>query len=226
MCAWVIPSANVSSGAFHLADAQSYPLYDIGDYNDGAMDILQAETSDGFPPTLNSNSTVDGAYYENILQTLGVLLNPGSLTTGDDTVSLVSVIAERFVFYGDLSTISQDLVAAVTNALRSLSTTVEEGFTLAAVTQINVKWQWLALPMTILLLACICLVMTIIKTYHEQTVIWKSSALALMLHPLQGWSREEIGSHDTESGMMRKGQFIRGRLQRDGTDDFQIVRAV
>lgn len=62
----------------------------------------------------------------------------------------------------------------------------------AFVTQryIQVSWQWMSLPIIVLLSVNILLVVVILRNRKRQMRLWKSSSIALLLHQTQGFENE------------------------------------
>ena len=86
------------------------------------------------------------------------------------------------------------LAASLTEQIR-----MEFGFANASVglaldreTYVLVRWEWLALPMGVFVLAVGLLVATVVVNGRTRTVIWKSSSVALLMHRLEGWSGGDL----------------------------------
>ncbi|KAK3326990.1 hypothetical protein B0T19DRAFT_460012 [Cercophora scortea] len=59
-------------------------------------------------------------------------------------------------------------------------------------TYVAVRWAWLALPLAVLGLVVVLLGVTILGNGKRKTRIWKSSSIAMLVHPLHGWGKDEL----------------------------------
>jgi hypothetical protein len=107
------------------------------------------------------------------------------------------------------------LATAITNTIRS--TTSKEmvyGRAYSKEHYVQVRWQWLALPLSLLLLSLGFLVATVLKTSREQdrVGVWKTSAIATLMYGLPDAMQNKIKS-STSSGTPRaKAKELRMKL--------------
>lgn len=81
--------------------------------------------------------------------------------------------------------------------MRSEKASIEmvEGPAYDLVSVVDVRWQWLSLPLSLLGFTFIFLVATIIRSSMEQNVgVWKTSAIATLLYGLPDNVREKVTS--------------------------------
>lgn len=76
---------------------------------------------------------------------------------------------------------------------------------------IYVRWAWLALPLGLVVLSLILLLVTIRSTRSSRIGFWKSSAVAALLHRLEGWPDEDLQVSSPEE-LFRKSRTWRGRV--------------
>jgi len=119
------------------------------------------------------------------------------------------------------------LAQAMTNTIRSSrNPSMFEGTALDNVSLVEVRWDWLSLPLILLSLGLIFLAATVVKTAKEQDKVgvWKTSAIATLSNGLPDHVQTRLaGSVSVESSrartkalrmklMPRKGWRISGRL--------------
>jgi hypothetical protein len=62
---------------------------------------------------------------------------------------------------------------------------------------VNVRWNWIAFPAALILLALVFLVMTIFQNRRNGAMLWKSNSLANFYHPLTKDGRNALQSGKT-----------------------------
>jgi hypothetical protein len=89
---------------------------------------------------------------------------------------------------------------------------------------VNVRWAWLIVSLTLLLLSSILLAGTIINS-KPKVRIWKSSIVAL-LQALDKDTRQEIGALDYTSTLNKRAEKIMLPLERDedGQGGWRLVQ--
>lgn len=80
------------------------------------------------------------------------------------------------------SEVMESVAQSITNSIRQNSGDIHIGTTWALTSHIVVKWLWLLLPLTMVLLAAVFLALTIRQTKLSGVPGWRSSALAVMEH--------------------------------------------
>ena len=104
-----------------------------------------------------------------------------------------------------ISFVANKLAVSLSNAIRGLATEHTqqvEGQSFLTTQYIRVRWAWLILPSAVVLLGIVLLVATIYQSRRVSIAVWKSSPLALLFHPLEGWSDTEL--NDVALGDMGK----------------------
>lgn len=76
------------------------------------------------------------------------------------------------------------------------------GTTLITTTYIRVRWEWLALPATIIV--CTLALLIIVICVNGGTMLWKGSSLPLLLHPLDYYGQDQVGPTDAQPKTMNK----------------------
>ncbi len=66
---------------------------------------------------------------------------------------------------------------------------------------VDVRWPWIALPLSLNLLGIMFLVLSIVYTNKQKLPLWKSSLLAITYHGLRDESIDPLLSYTTESEM-------------------------
>lgn len=113
------------------------------------------------------------------------------------------------------------LAIAMTNALRSspLSPSqMSEGTAYHRENFVSVRWIWLALPLSLLLLSFIFLFSTIVLSSRERddVGIWKTSAIATLLHGLPDELQRKIKTSTIEGTPRTKAKELKVRLHPKG----------
>lgn len=86
-----------------------------------------------------------------------------------------------------------DFATALTRTMRTYPNTTERVLgTGATETYINVNWNWLLMPITLLLATLTFLVCTIVKANGKDVGIWKTSILAVLLHGFTDEARQQF----------------------------------
>ncbi|KAF2707837.1 hypothetical protein K504DRAFT_470184 [Pleomassaria siparia CBS 279.74] len=89
------------------------------------------------------------------------------------------------------------LATALTNVVRSSSGKTQVlGTAFSMETYVEVRWEWLALPLAVLLLSLVFLASTVMKSSREKdrVGVWKTSALATLLYGLPDDMQKKITS--------------------------------
>lgn len=98
---------------------------------------------------------------------------------------------------------------------------------------VKVHWQWLACPVSIVLLVTSLIVASIVQS-SSSPLLFKSSPLALLFHTLEGWSRDELetterkrhnASRETAQTLYKKAKAMNARFERNENGDFAFVKA-
>ncbi|PVH93593.1 hypothetical protein DM02DRAFT_220969 [Periconia macrospinosa] len=107
------------------------------------------------------------------------------------------------------------LAKALTNAVRSSNSNVMvEGHAFNSENYVLVRWQWLSLPLGLLVLSALFLAATIIKTSkeRERVGIWKTSALATLLYGLPDHYQERIANRSSGGTPRAKAKELKVKL--------------
>ena len=113
-----------------------------------------------------------------------------------DLTMYSSDIAQALWHADDLDKLMNNLADRMTDALRNLYSDPPSGAdSLGRVylnqTYVVVTWPWLILPVGLVIASCMVLVAAIISSSRYQTIVWKSSSLAVLFH---GLGRDEGGN--------------------------------
>lgn len=125
-----------------------------------------------------------------------------------------------------VSDMGDSLARGLTNIIRNMSTTYTDqfpGVSYVQVQYIHVRWLWLIFPASIVLLGLLLLVFTTVQSHLTGTEIWKISALALLFHPLHGWSDEDLNK-DSRREMVESAKSMRGQLVYTEHAGYRMVR--
>jgi hypothetical protein len=95
--------------------------------------------------------------------------------------------------YTGLQHTFDNIAHSMTNNIRQSSGELGGGIAYQAIPYVVVAWGWIALPLTLLVVALILLATTIIQTRKAGTKLWKTSSLAAFYHPLTETGRGKVG---------------------------------
>jgi hypothetical protein len=111
------------------------------------------------------------------------------------------------------------LANAISVALRNggdpFNSAPARGTALVAQTCIHVRWPWLALPASLLLLSSLFLISTMLQTRPPGNQVgkaWKSSPLALLFHGFSNEDQRNMGRFDSVGVMNKKAKAMRVQL--------------
>lgn len=121
---------------------------------------------------------------------------------------------------------AEKLAVSLTNAIRALDTGDTQqavGRSSVTIQYIRVRWIWLILPATVVLLGIVLLAGTIHQSCRSRVAIWESSPLAILFHPLQGWSEADL-NHVAEGEMEKSAKVMWARLMKEDGPRWKIAR--
>ncbi|KAF2183985.1 hypothetical protein K469DRAFT_204504 [Zopfia rhizophila CBS 207.26] len=107
------------------------------------------------------------------------------------------------------------LATALTNVIRSSSSNeMVLGMAFSKETYVSVRWEWLSLPLSLLVLSLIFLVGTVIKSTREkeQVGIWKTSAIATLLYGLPDDMQKKITASTSVGTPRARAKALRVKL--------------
>jgi hypothetical protein len=135
----------------------------------------------------------------------------------------------NYLYNGNMTQIASDIADTITNQIRSQNldnenATFVEGDVIINETYIHVRWPWLILPLAETVLAAVLLLISILISQGRP--LWKSSALAPYIHPLQGWNEADLAISGYESagsmGRLTKGMTV--ALDADANGHLKMLR--
>ncbi|KAK3369847.1 hypothetical protein B0H63DRAFT_514111 [Podospora didyma] len=128
--------------------------------------------------------------------------------------------------YKNVSGAFNRIAASLTELIRdSPGSRPAPGKALVDETYVQVRWGWMALPLGVLALAGVLLLVTILQNRRQRTRLWKSSALALLMHPLQGCEEQDVVDVESLEQMERFASRVDVKLeQRSGGEGNVFVR--
>lgn len=215
--------------------------------NNSALDTSDVYLQPDLSPETQVVSTNSTSYYVSPMSNLplvkfledvftatvkGVSL-PGMGFTEQEILDLNSYssdIAQALWYADDLHSLMNNLAARMTDALRNLySDPASDASTLGNVytTQayVLVTWPWLILPVGLVLASCILLLVAVISSSRQQTIVWKSSSLALLFHGFAGGDGIGNGGYSVYRKQMElTAQEMQVRLAESPSGDTRLVR--
>lgn len=77
-----------------------------------------------------------------------------------------------------------NLAKSLTREMGLLDTQTANGIVTSLEIYVHITWAWMSLPAVLVVLAAAFLVLVIILSSHRNTFVWKTSAMASMIHDL------------------------------------------
>jgi hypothetical protein len=232
-CAKVYRNATTQNSLFSV-DIDQYPLEYLGYYPvevDTGIDVAYngLKTGDGFPSSMNGTFTIQSGNSDSLSKFLVTLLNAGTFLEYELSGGQENKFSLGTVMLGNPSTeyMANNIATSLTNVIQNITTgkaIQNRGYSTFAVQHIQVRWIWLSFPATIVLLGVLLLLLTMLQSHLSKAPVWKCSPLALLFHPLQGWSQEEL-NHASKREMERRAKGMRGQLLESEHVGVRIIKA-
>ncbi|KAK5046366.1 hypothetical protein LTR84_008167 [Exophiala bonariae] len=137
-----------------------------------------------------------------------------SITSGNSDFAIISNDME----FSNFTDLFASIAKSVTDNMRSspyAESRAEEGMTWTSTgvsfqdrPHVQVRWAWIAFPSTLLGLALILLLGTIVTSAREKTLLWKGNSLAAFAHPLAGNVRDKISGISGPRDMALKAEKL------------------
>lgn len=133
---------------------------------------------------------------------------------------------------GNLSRTLEDIATSVTNRMRnganqlkkSANETQMIGTVSMPVVHVHVNWPWMVYPATLSASATLFLLISILLSSGSDKFIWKSSALPLLFHGLQGWKAQDLQTTNPRD-MKRQSEEMWVQLREDDTGRVVLQRS-
>lgn len=229
-CAWTYQNATSKGTNLDLGIPQQFPLNFTGTWDktnatSNLDDTQSVCTALGdYPANLNNTFAISQGKEYFLKYAVRLILKAGY--QGADFYTQLT-LANSSLDYTDTATMSSNLAAFMTNALRTQDRTQAVGTAWQSVTFIQVRWVWLILPAVLVLAAGILLFMTVVQSKKYNTVLWKTSLLAFLFCSTNAWATETDGGGDNARSleameMASKGMEV--RLERVDQGRYQLVQ--
>lgn len=91
------------------------------------------------------------------------------------------------------SGIMENIAASMTDRIRENANPEQayaNGKVFRPVTYIKVKWEWLILPLSLVVMSSLLFCQAVIK--KSEAPLWKSALLPLLFHGLEGWQKDDL----------------------------------
>lgn len=102
-----------------------------------------------------------------------------------------------------------------------MSWAFSNGKTIAPITQVNVTWPWIILPVIIWFCSIVMVIGTAVKSKRAKVHLWRTNPLAMVFLTLGRDERQEVSQHGglSEEGLIKRAENIRVKLTTsDGRD--------
>lgn len=129
------------------------------------------------------NMTVQGIDLEALGQFFTSSRFSGTTYSGDEPPNSTTGVG-GVLRKGDVPTLFQSMAESMTDQLRSGYNSTASGLSVKSVTYVQVRWQWLSLPIFIQVAAVLLLVLAIWGSFTDRSPLWKSSTVAMLFHEM------------------------------------------
>lgn len=168
--------------------------------------------------TYTNNTRTDDTVVVNL--TVGI----SSGTTYFDSDIVQTFYWDYYEYPAGLDLAMSWLATSMTVAFRSFNGAVPvPGQAFNFESYVHVRWAWLTLPITVVVLTAVFLVAAIYRSRQSKTKLWKSSALAMLFHGLDRETREQFARLGTLNDQKKQARDVRVRLDEDG-DEGSLLR--
>ncbi len=152
---------------------------------------------------------------------------PGAGFTEQELLDLSlysSDISQALWYANDLSALMANLADRMTDALRNLysdpvAAADNRGQVYTTRTYVHVTWPWIILPVGLVVASCGVLIAAIVSSSRHDTVVWKSSSLAVLFHGFVGGSGESVYNKQME----KRAEEMKVRLKETADGDLRLV---
>lgn len=153
---------------------------------------------------------------------------PGTHFTKEELfdLSIYSSDAAQALWYTeDLAGLMKNLADRMTDTLRNQfadASLYYPGEVLIERTFVSVRWPWLILPVTLVVLSCGLLLTAIISSSKHRAILWKNSSLATLFHGFtssEGWTGHLVYKKQMEL----EAEHIQVRLEETAYDSLHLV---
>lgn len=198
--------------------------------NETRSDVFRVPEEDRATFPANDTFTVSQTAHLKLSHFFYQLFNITNLSGNED----FSVFPEREQgLYGISDVIFKDRnitqtfennAAAMTEQVRvSNSSYRVKGLAWENETYVLVRWEWMTLPLAVLVMSVAYLVTTIAANGARRERIWKSSSLALLYHGLNGWSHEDLRAENVQD-MNKMAKKMKAQLTYDSERNLEFHR--
>ncbi|KAF2993923.1 hypothetical protein E8E14_000414 [Neopestalotiopsis sp. 37M] len=119
----------------------------------------------------------------------------------------------------DIPALMQQIADSMTEEIRtSANSSIVDGVAMNSMTFIAIRWVWLALPISFVLMTLLLLILVMINNKALGVPVWKSSSLTLLFYEVHGWVKNELVIENPEDivslakGMNARAENAKGRL--------------
>jgi hypothetical protein len=148
----------------------------------------------------------------------GAFFDNGDDTVGgnNDQVNYIRYLNDSQVTY-----MMESVASSMTLRMREApghSTTglgsLAKGTVYQDIPHVNVRWGWIALPASLVLLTSVFLVVTMMENARSGVLLWKSNGLANFYHPLTKEGRDELQKGENASSAEEIAEELRVKWRR------------
>lgn len=231
-CARVFENVTVRDGTLSQPEARKVELYEDTTSNCTGSNVCQqfvTRDSLGVPDIDNATYRID------LTQDSAEI---SKLFTFDDDIDAFkngtwdvggAFSVTGTIFWGiDVIEATSKSASTFSNYLRAnhVYSAYVEGITLVRTTFIRVRWAWIGLPATLVVMSTLLLAATVIQTRSRtlsSKFLWKSSTLPLLFYPLDDNAQERHRQSEPLTTLAARGDTVRGQFIDNGSGGVSFV---
>ncbi|KAM7223042.1 Protein of unknown function (DUF3176) domain containing protein [Rhypophila decipiens] len=151
---------------------------------------------------------------QNVLVNLTVGISEGP--TFFDTDIVQAFYWNYYEYPKGIEMLMHDMAVSMTVSLRSIGGEKVQGTAYINQTYVHVQWGFVAVPVLAVVLTTLFLVTVIWKTRTTRTMLWKTSALAMLFHGLDEDARERFEDSRSFAAKLKEARGVKVRLSEEG----------
>lgn len=181
-------TASVSNGVLTETPGQQFAPDDSSQSPYGSETVIRIPRG-YLPAGANLTFSIPGQTLQDFSNYFaGALTGNGTGSSDNGGAAFSSDILETMFHNGPnrIPESMRNVARAMTNNMRRKSTLTAPGSAVILETYIHVRWLWLLLPEIMVLASAVFLTLTVLQSKCWNVPTWRSSALAVMVHRIQG----------------------------------------
>ena len=211
-CAKAYFNASVLNGILTADPQREVPLVVMDPTSESLYHVVPNTTDRFFA---DQNYSIGASDSADTMSYLSELFTTDLFSQGFDSESSGPGISYALFKSNNISATMNNVASSMTDYIRyAQNTTNVYGEAFESQTYIVVHWQWLIMPLSLVVCTIILLAASITYNRRRGALLWKSSTLPLLFYGLKDWHSDDLG-HGDLANMEQSAKILRGRLNKD-----------